>query len=177
MAKYTKPCDTCHEDFTLYNKADLANRTTCHPCVEKARTKEIDAFRLRLAEKLATIERFSEKNGTIENLYVELKHDVDEKAAELSRDFAYLAESLTRAAETLKRRAAERKPSESYLGINSLGEVQQKGNELDRKAGELFATLKTLNLVEYEIGHDLKSYEKKLAEAGISPTPHDSRLD
>jgi hypothetical protein len=160
MANYTAKCEQCESQVRFNSKKtylENSDKILCYDCKEKAKKAEYDRREQIAIERFSKIEGWKQSNTPAENIYVELKQDVEGKVSRLIRDFESLAENVTRAATTLRQGAAKRKPMESYLGINSCGEIQGRGADVDLQIGALFATLKALNLIERQLTSDLNT--------------------
>ena len=70
------------------------------------------------------------------------------KLNELKRNALYLSEKMQRTAVNCDR-ALENINEPTYTNINTLGEVQSLGNEIDRNCGELAQLYQVLQMLRY----------------------------
>ena len=84
----------------------------------------------------------------LEKIQERIREKFEAKLQELKRNALQLSDKMQRTAANCDR-ALEKLDEPTYTNINSLGEVQSLGNEIDRNCGELDHLYQVLQLLRY----------------------------
>jgi hypothetical protein len=85
----------------------------------------------------------------VEKMHDRIRSMYEAKLNELKRSALYLSEKMQRTAANCDR-ALEKLDEPTYTNLNTLGEVQSLGNEIDRNCGELDHLYQVLQMLRYD---------------------------